>query len=90
LPQTIGYGEKHRYFGDLIRWLVGENRYHTLLYRSGLFSSRTSTFNRLQPSEVADNMRSTGGFIPVFAGQANRRTSINEVLLASRWWARCI
>src|ERR1700751_5221097 len=82
LPQTIGYGLRtNRYFGplfDAIRW--GEPLY-ALLYAVGIiFFAYFYVSIVFNPSEVADNMRKCGGFIPGI--RPGRRTAdfINEVL----------
>src|SRR6516162_5877368 len=82
LPQTIGYGlRNNRYFGplfDAIRW--GEPLY-ALLYGLGIiFFAYFYVSIVFNPSEVADNMRKYGGFIPGI--RPGKRTSdyINEVL----------
>src|ERR1700747_840799 len=82
LPQTIGYGLRpNRYFGplfDAIRW--GEPLY-ALLYGLGIiFFAYFYVSIVFHPSEVADNMRKYGGFIPGI--RPGRRTAdfINEVL----------
>src|SRR6202171_3693095 len=66
LPQTIGYGLKsNRYFGDLIRWLGWGEPLYTLLYALGIiFFAYFYVSIVFNPSEVADNMRKYGGFIP--------------------------
>src|SRR6201982_850608 len=82
LPQTIGYGLRtNRYFGplfDAIRW--GEPLY-ALLYAVGIiFFAYFYVSIVFNPSEVADNMRKYGGFIPGI--RPGRRTAdhINEIL----------
>jgi preprotein translocase subunit SecY len=82
LPQTLGYGlRNNRYFGplfDAIRW--GEPLY-TLLYAIGIiFFAYFYVSIVFNPSEVADNMRKYGGFIPGI--RPGRRTAdfINDVL----------
>jgi len=82
LPQTIGYGlRNNRYFGDLIRWLGWGEPLYTLLYAIGIiFFAYFYVSIVFNPSEVADNMRKYGGFIPGI--RPGRRTAdfINEVL----------
>src|SRR5579863_9227787 len=82
LPQTLGYGMRNnRYFGplfDAIKW--GEPLY-TVLYAVGIiFFAYFYVSIVFNPSEVADNMRKYGGFIPGI--RPGRRTAdfINEVL----------
>jgi preprotein translocase subunit SecY len=82
LPQTVGYGlRNNRYFGDLIRWLGWGEPLYTLLYAVGIiFFAYFYVSIVFNPSEVADNMRKYGGFIPGI--RPGRRTAdfINEVL----------
>jgi preprotein translocase subunit SecY len=82
LPQTIGYGlRNNRYFGDMIRWLGWGEPLYTLLYAVGIiFFAYFYVSIVFNPSEVADNMRKYGGFIPGI--RPGRRTAdyINEVL----------
>jgi preprotein translocase subunit SecY len=82
LPQTIGYGlRNNRYFGDLIRWLGWGEPLYTVLYAVGIiFFAYFYVSIVFNPSEVADNMRKYGGFIPGI--RPGRRTAdfINEVL----------
>jgi len=82
LPQTIGYGlRNNRYLGplfDAIKW--GEPLY-ALLYAAGIiFFAYFYVSIVFNPSEVADNMRKYGGFVPGI--RPGRRTAdfINEVL----------
>jgi preprotein translocase subunit SecY len=82
LPQTVGYGLKNsRYFADLFRWLGWGEPLYTLLYAVGIiFFAYFYVSIVFNPSEVADNMRKYGGFIPGI--RPGRRTAdyINEVL----------
>lgn len=82
LPQTVGYGlRNNRYFGDMIRWLGWGEPLYTLLYAVGIiFFAYFYVSIVFNPSEVADNMRKYGGFIPGI--RPGRRTAdyINEVL----------
>ncbi len=82
LPQTVGYGLKNsRYFGDLFRALGWGEPLYTLLYAIGIiFFAYFYVSIVFNPSEVADNMRKYGGFIPGI--RPGRRTAdyINEVL----------
>jgi len=82
LPQTLGMGlHNNRYLGpmfDLIKW--GEPLY-ALLYAIGIiFFAYFYVSIVFNPSEVADNMRKYGGFVPGI--RPGRRTAdfINEVL----------
>src|SRR5271157_5868673 len=82
LPQTIGYGlRNNRYFGDLFRMLGFGEPLYTLLYAIGIiFFAYFYVSIVFNPSEVADNMRKYGGFVPGI--RPGRRTAdfINEVL----------
>jgi len=82
LPQTVGYGlHNNRYLAplfDAIKW--GEPLYE-LLYAVGIiFFAYFYVSIVFNPSEVADNMRKYGGFVPGI--RPGRRTAdfINEVL----------
>ncbi len=82
LPQTLGYGLKtNRYFGpffETIKW--GEPLY-TLLYAIGIiFFAYFYVSIVFNPSEVADNMRKYGGFIPGIRPGKRTADFINEVL----------
>jgi len=82
LPQTVFYSwREHRYIGDLIRWLGWGEPLYTLLYALGIiFFAYFYVSIVFNPSEVADNMRKYGGFVPGI--RPGRRTAdfINEVL----------
>jgi preprotein translocase subunit SecY len=82
LPQTIGYGLKNsRYFGDLIRWLGWGEPLYTVLYAVGIiFFAYFYVSIVFNPSEVADNMRKYGGFIPGIRPGKRTADYINEVL----------
>src|SRR3984893_8510679 len=82
LPQTIGYGLKsNRYFGDLIRWLGWGEPLYTLLYALGIiFFAYFYVSIVFNPSEVADNMRKYGGFIPGIRPGKRTADFINEGL----------
>ncbi len=82
MPQTIGYGlHNNRYFGplfDAIKW--GEPLYE-LLYALGIiFFAYFYVSIVFNPSEVADNMRKYGGFIPGIRPGKRTADFINEVL----------
>jgi preprotein translocase subunit SecY len=82
LPQTIGYGlHNNRYFGplfDALKW--GEPLYE-LLYAIGIiFFAYFYVSIVFNPSEVADNMRKYGGFIPGIRPGKRTADFINEVL----------
>jgi len=82
LPQTIFYNWRNsRYFGPIfesIRW--GEPLYAVLYGVGIIFFAYFYVSIVFNPSEVADNMRKYGGFIPGI--RPGRRTAdfINEVL----------
>jgi len=82
LPQTVFYSwREHRYIGDLIRLLGWGEPLYTLLYALGIiFFAYFYVSIVFNPSEVADNMRKYGGFVPGI--RPGRRTAdfINEVL----------
>jgi len=82
LPQTIGYGLKNsRYFGDLIRMLGWGEPLYTVLYAVGIiFFAYFYVSIVFNPSEVADNMRKYGGFIPGIRPGKRTADYINEVL----------
>src|SRR6266481_4773539 len=82
LPQIIGYGVRNnRYFGDLFRMLGWGEPLYTLLYALGIiffaYFYVSIVFNL---SEVADNMRKYGGFIPGIRPGKRTADYINEVL----------
>jgi len=82
LPQTVGYGlRNNRYFGDVIRWLGWGEPLYTLLYALGIiFFAYFYVSIVFNPSEVADNMRKYGGFIPGIRPGKRTADFINEVL----------
>jgi preprotein translocase subunit SecY len=82
LPQTIGYGLKNsRYFGDLFRMISWGEPLYTLLYALGIiFFAYFYVSIVFNPSEVADNMRKYGGFIPGIRPGKRTADYINEVL----------
>jgi preprotein translocase subunit SecY len=82
LPQTIGYGFKNtRYIGDMIRLLQWGEPLYTLLYALGIiFFAYFYVSIVFNPSEVADNMRKYGGFIPGIRPGKRTADYINEVL----------
>src|SRR6202166_1026370 len=82
LPQTIGYGLKNsRYFGDMIRLLGWGEPLYTVLYAVGIiFFAYFYVSIVFNPSEVADNMRKYGGFIPGIRPGKRTADYINEVL----------
>src|SRR4249920_1984001 len=82
LPQTIGYGLRtNRYFGSLIHALGWGEPLYTLLYAVGIiFFAYFYVSIVFNPSEVADNMRKYGGFIPGIRPGKRTADFINEVL----------
>ena len=82
LPQTIGYGlRNNRYFADLFRWLQFGEPIYTLLYAVGIiFFAYFYVSIVFNPSEVADNMRKYGGFIPGIRPGKRTADFINDVL----------
>ena len=82
LPQTIGYGLRNsRYFGDMIRMLGWGEPLYTVLYAVGIiFFAYFYVSIVFNPSEVADNMRKYGGFIPGIRPGKRTADYINEVL----------
>jgi preprotein translocase subunit SecY len=82
LPQTIGWGLKdNRYFGPLIHALGWGEPLYTLLYAVGIiFFAYFYVSIVFNPSEVADNMRKYGGFIPGIRPGKRTADYINEVL----------
>jgi preprotein translocase subunit SecY len=82
LPQTVGYGLKdNRYFGQLIKALGWGEPLYTLLYAVGIiFFAYFYVSIVFNPSEVADNMRKYGGFIPGIRPGKRTADYINEVL----------
>jgi preprotein translocase subunit SecY len=82
LPQTLGqFLKNNRYFAhmfDSLRW--GEPLY-TLLYAVGIvFFAYFYVSIVFNPTEVADNMRKYGGFIPGIRPGARTANYINEIL----------
>src|SRR5579872_1725058 len=82
LPQTIGYGLRNsRYIGDLMRMLGWGEPLYTVLYAVGIiFFAYFYVSIVFNPSEVADNMRKYGGFIPGIRPGKRTADYINEVL----------
>jgi preprotein translocase subunit SecY len=82
LPQTAGYALKdNRYFGPMLHALSWGEPLYTLLYAIGIiFFAYFYVSIVFNPTEVADNMRKYGGFIPGI--RPGRRTAdhINEIL----------
>jgi preprotein translocase subunit SecY len=82
LPQTLGYGLRNsRYFGDLLRALGWGEPLYTLLYAVGIiFFAYFYVSIVFNPSEVADNMRKYGGFVPGIRPGKRTADHINEIL----------
>jgi preprotein translocase subunit SecY len=82
LPQTVGYGLKdNRYFGQMIKALGWGEPLYTFLYAVGIiFFAYFYVSIVFNPSEVADNMRKYGGFIPGIRPGKRTADFINEVL----------
>ncbi len=82
LPQTVGYGLRNsRYIGDLMRALAWGEPLYTLLYAVGIiFFAYFYVSIVFNPTEVADNMRKYGGFIPGIRPGKRTADFINEVL----------
>src|SRR5580693_3755105 len=82
LPQTVGYGLRNsRYFGELFRALAWGEPLYTVLYAVGIiFFAYFYVSIVFNPSEVADNMRKYGGFIPGIRPGKRTADFINEVL----------
>jgi preprotein translocase subunit SecY len=82
LPQTVGYGLKNsRYFGELFRMIGWGEPLYTVLYAVGIiFFAYFYVSIVFNPSEVADNMRKYGGFIPGIRPGKRTADYINEVL----------
>jgi preprotein translocase subunit SecY len=82
LPQTVGYGlHNNRYFGPLFDALKWGEPLYTLLYAVGIiFFAYFYVSIVFNPSEVADNMRKYGGFIPGIRPGKRTADFINEVL----------
>jgi preprotein translocase subunit SecY len=82
LPQTVGYGLRdNRYFAPLIHALGWGEPLYTVLYAVGIiFFAYFYVSIVFNPSEVADNMRKYGGFIPGIRPGKRTADYINEVL----------
>src|SRR6202051_3003626 len=82
LPQMIGQGLKdNRYFGPLLHAMGWGEPLYTLLYAIGIiFFAYFYVSIVFNPSEVADNMRKYGGFIPGIRPGKRTADYINEVL----------
>jgi preprotein translocase subunit SecY len=81
-PQTAGFAFKdNRYFGPLLRALGWGEPLYTLLYALGIiFFAYFYVSIIFNPSDVADNMRKYGGFIPGIRPGKRTADTINEIL----------
>src|SRR5271170_1934816 len=82
LPLTVGYSlHNNRYFGPLFDALKWGEPLYTVLYAVGIiFFAYFYVSIVFNPSEVADNMRKYGGFIPGIRPGKRTADFINEVL----------
>jgi preprotein translocase subunit SecY len=82
LPQMLGQGLKdNRYFGGLMHALGWGEPLYTLLYAVGIiFFAYFYVSIVFNPSEVADNMRKYGGFVPGIRPGKRTADYINEIL----------
>ncbi len=82
LPQTAGALFKdNRYFGPMLRALQWGEPLYTLLYAVGIiFFAYFYVSIVFNPTEVADNMRKYGGFIPGIRPGARTANYINDIL----------
>ena len=84
LPPMIGAGlgfTNNRYLGPVIDWLNWGEPLYTVVYAVGIiFFAYFYVSIVFNPSEVADNMRKYGGFIPGIRPGKRTADFINEVL----------
>ena len=82
LPQTAGALFKdNRYFGPMLRALQWGEPLYTLLYAIGIiFFAYFYVSIIFNPTEVADNMRKYGGFIPGIRPGVRTANYINDIL----------
>jgi len=82
LPQTVGYGLKdNKFFAPMIHALGWGEPMYTFLYAVGIiFFAYFYVSIVFNPSEVADNMRKYGGFVPGIRPGKRTAEYINEVL----------
>jgi len=81
LPQFKTGGSFYRYFGPLLDQLRWGEPLYTLLYAVGIiFFAYFYVSIVFNPSDVADNMRKYGGFIPGIRPGHRTRDYINDVL----------
>ena len=81
-PQMAGSVFKgNRYFGPMLEKIAWGEPLYTLLYAVGIiFFAYFYVSIVFNPSEVADNMRKYGGFIPGIRPGARTAASINDIL----------
>src|SRR5580700_6097723 len=82
LPQTAGaFLKDNRFFGPMLRSSQWGEPMYTLLYAVGIiFFAYFYVSIVFNPTEVADNMRKYGGFIPGIRPGARTATYINDIL----------
>jgi preprotein translocase subunit SecY len=82
LPQTVGWGLRdNKFFAPMIKALGWGEPMYTFLYAVGIiFFAYFYVSIVFNPSEVADNMRKYGGFIPGIRPGKRTADYINEVL----------
>ena len=82
LPQTAGaFLKDNRFFGPMLHALQWGEPMYTLLYAVGIvFFAYFYVSIVFNPTEVADNMRKYGGFIPGIRPGARTATYINDIL----------
>src|ERR1700758_1045197 len=82
LPQTAGaFLKDNRFFGPMLRPLQWGEPMYTLLYAVGIiFFAYFYVSIVFNPTEVADNMRKYGGFIPGIRPGARTANYINDIL----------
>jgi len=82
LPQTALYAfHNNRVIGPILDWLKWGEPLYTLLYAVGIvFFAYFYVSIVFNPSEVADNMRKYGGFIPGIRPGKRTADAINEIL----------
>jgi len=82
LPQTALYAfHNNKVIGPILDWLKWGEPLYTLLYAVGIiFFAYFYVSIVFNPSEVADNMRKYGGFIPGIPPGKRTADNINEIL----------
>ncbi len=82
LPQTALYAfHNNKVVGPILDWLKWGEPLYTLLYAVGIvFFAYFYVSIVFNPSEVADNMRKYGGFIPGIRPGKRTADNINEIL----------